>query len=142
MSWSAQFPADRQPAPAEISAYISSPLWDNLNTFLAEGYAVTPDYAYSTCSMQAGWNIKYKKAGRALCTLYPMEGFFIAMVVIGAKEMGEAELLLPALDPYTQALYERTSQGIGQKWLMINVTSEPILNDVKALIQIRRKIKK
>lgn len=142
MSWSTRFPAEHQPTPEEVSAYINDPLWENLNAFLAESYDVSPVYAYSTCSMQAGWNIKYKKAGRALCTLYPMEGFFIAMVVIGAKEIGEAELLVPALDPYTQALYERTNQGLDQKWLMIHITSEHILNDVKALIQIRRKIKK
>lgn len=142
MPWNTLYLADHQPTAAEISAYIDNPLWEKLNKFLVNSYDIAPEYSYSKCSLQAGWNIKYKKAGRSLCTLYPLGGFFIAMVVIGAKELGETELRLPALDPYTQALYERTSEAMGSKWLMINVTTESILNDVEALIQIRRKIKK
>ena len=39
--------------------------------------------------------MKYKKSSRALCTLYPDEGQFTALITVGAKEAPEAELLLP-----------------------------------------------
>lgn len=30
--------------------------------------------------------MKYRKSGRSLCTLYPMDGHFVALVVIGEHE--------------------------------------------------------
>lgn len=142
MDWVNLYPADKQPSPAEIAEYIASPLWDNLNAFLQESYEVSPIYNYSTCSGQPGWNVKYQKAGRALCTLYPMPGFFIALVVIGTKEDVEASLVIPTCDQRIQALYNNTAAIMGGRWLMIPVTSDKILNDVKRLIQLRRKIKR
>ena len=141
MEWTTLYPADKQPSAAEISQFIANPLWEDLNRFLCDSYVVQPGYSYSICSGQPGWNVKYKKAGRALCTLYPMPGFFIALVTIGAKERAETELALPILSEYTQELFGRSGELMGAKWMMIQVTDGHILNDVKNLIQIRRKIK-
>ncbi|MFA6844757.1 MAG: DUF3788 family protein [Sphaerochaetaceae bacterium] len=41
----------------------------------------------------------------SLCALYPMKGFFIALVVIGRKEIPEAERILLAFGGYVQSLY-------------------------------------
>ncbi len=38
---------------------------------------------YSKCSLKPGWNVKYKKSGKALCALYPMEDYFIDAGEIG-----------------------------------------------------------
>ena len=141
MSWVNLYSADRQPTKAEIAEYIANPLWDELNDFLRKNYMVEPSYSYSTCSGQPGWNIKYQKAGRSLCTLYPMSGYFITLVVIGVKEQVEAEFLLSACSKYTQELYQASHFSAGGKWLMINVVDDQILDDVKQLIQTRRKIK-
>ena len=142
MEWVNLYASDKQPSAAEIAEYISSPLWADLNSFLQENYEVEPSYSYSSCSGQPGWNIKYQKAGRSLCTLYPMDGFFIALVVIGNKEQMEAELILPTFDESIQETYKSADAVMGGRWLMIHVTSERILDDVKDLIQIRRKIKR
>lgn len=87
--------------------------------------------------MQRGWNIKFKRAGRSLCTLYPMEGYFIALVVIGERERAETELMLPSCTEYLQKPYKETKAGMGRKWLMIHVTDEAVLEDVKKCIAIR-----
>lgn len=142
MEWMQLYGPDRQPTEKEIADTIASPLWAELNVFLLESYDVQPAYSYSQCSGQPGWNVKYQKAGRSLCTLYPMPGFFIALVVIGAKEQAEAELMAPILTEHVQGLL-RTSGGMaGARWLMIHVTDEAVLRDVKQLIQLRRKIVK
>lgn len=142
MDWVKFYTADKQPTEAEISDFIASPLWSDLNEFLRENYEVEPSYSYSTCSGQPGWNVKYQKAGRSLCTLYPMEGFFIALVVIGAKEEMEAEPLLLTCDESIQKIYHGAVPLMGGRWLMVHVTSEKIVDDVKQLIQLRRKIKR
>lgn len=141
MDWVNLYSADKQPTEAEIAEYISNPLWDDINYFLRENYEVEPKYSYSTCSGQPGWNVKYQKVGRSLCTLYPMTGYFIALVVIGAKEEVEAEMAMPTLDESIQSMYGKAIPLMGGRWLMIHVTSEKLLDDVKLLIQLRRKIK-
>ena len=84
-----------------------------------------------------GWNVKYKKGGKALCTLYPKQEYFVALVAVGAKEIAEADLMIPFCDQYTQDVYNRTKFGRAGKSLPIEVTSEPILRDVKNLIALR-----
>lgn len=128
-----------EPSAEEICAYVNNPLWMQLCNYVEENYQVKPVYEYSRCSMQQGWNVKYKKAGRTLCTLYPMEGFFIVLIVIGERERMEIELELPFFTDYLVQLYHNTKCGMGQKWLMIHVTDDLILEDVKHCIAIRRK---
>lgn len=120
-----------------ISAYVNNPLWQQLREHLETECQSKPILEYSRCSMQKGWNVKYKKAGRTLCTLYPMEGFYIALVVIGEKERAEIELALPFFTEYLRKLYHETKTGMGQKWLMINVTDHAVLEDVKQCISLR-----
>lgn len=128
----------QKPDMEALRSYVNNPLWDRLIWHIEAEYRCKPILEYSKCSMQKGWNIKYKKAGRSLCTLYPMEGVFIVLVVIGEKERNEMEFMLPACTKYLQQLYQDTKTGMGQKWLMIQVSNEAILNDVRQCIAIRR----
>ncbi|NTU88584.1 MAG: DUF3788 domain-containing protein [Actinobacteria bacterium] len=138
--WVDLFASDRQPSETDIAGFIETPLWEELNSFLRDNYKISPTIAYSKCSGQPGWNVKYQKAGRSLCTLYPMSGYFIALVVIGNKEYDEAMLTIRSCTHYTQELFRNTPYSAGGKWLMINVTDKDILEDAKRLIQVRRKI--
>lgn len=129
----------KKPSLEEISEYINNILFDRLCTHIETEYRSKPVLEYSRCSMQYGWNIKYKKSGRTLCTLYPMDGFFITLIVIGERERTDTEIELPFCTDYVQRLYKETETGMGQKWLMIHVTDDAIFDDVKQLIAIRRK---
>ncbi len=128
----------QKPSMATISTYVNSPLFESLCKHVETEYQSKPVLEYSRCSMQYGWNVKYKKAGRTLCTLYPLEGYFIALIVIGEREKTEIESMLPIFTEYLQQLYHETKTGMGQKWLMINVTDDAVLEDVKQCIAIRR----
>lgn len=141
MEWNTLYDQNSPPTLYDIGKYVGSELWGNLNAFLEGTYKIQPKFSYSRCSMQPGWNVKYQKCGKSLCTLYPMEGFFIALVVIGSKESFEAELMLPSFSKYTQSLYQNTAFSAGGRWLMINVTEPAILDDVISLVQIRAKSK-
>lgn len=132
----------QEPSMETICAYVKSPFWEQLRKYMEEQYQIKPVLEYSGCSMQQGWNLKYKKAGRTLCTLYPMEGYYIVLVVVGERERVEIELVLPFFTEYLQQLYHETKTSMGQKWLMINVTNDAVLENVKQCIAIRRAIKK
>ena len=141
MKWSEQYTPDQTPTLEEIEAFIDNPLWDDFNTYLQKAYVAAPKMLYSGCSWQPGWNIKYQKSGKSLCTLYPMQGFFIALVVIGPKEMTEAELCMPLCGAYTQALFASVTVSMSSKWLMMHVTDAEVLGDVRRLIALRVKPK-
>lgn len=130
-----------KPSLEEIDDFVESNLWIELRQHIESDYQSLPTLEYSKCSAQPGWNVKYKKAGRSLCTLYPMRGFFIALIVIGQREQAEFEKNLPLFSSYLQLLYKTTESGMGQKWLMINVNDSAVLEDVKRCISIRREKK-
>lgn len=132
----------QKPSMETISAYVNNPLFECLCEHVETEYQSKPVLEYSRCSLQYGWNVKYKKAGRTLCTLYPIEGYFIALIVIGDRERTETELMLPFFTEYLQQVYQETKSGMGQKWLMIDVTDDAVLEDVKHCIAIRRGKKK
>lgn len=138
MDWNLLYSEKEPPSWEQIAEYINDPLWTVFNQRIQSTYHCDPRLEYSRCSMQAGWNIKYKKSGRSLCTLYPMQGYFIALVVIGSRELTEAELLMPICSDYVQTVFRNTKTGNGQKWLMLEVREESIMRDVFTLINLRK----
>ena len=145
MKWNQLFNKMSEPDSNKIREFIgkASPLWEELQSYLESTYRVAPKMSYSNCSAQPGWNVKYQKSGKSLCTLYPMEDFFIALVVIGTKEDAETEaaMTLGVFSKSVQELYQRTAFSCGGRWLMISVTDKAVLEDVKRLIAIRVKPK-
>ena len=137
--WDLLYDGTTKPLWEDISTYINDPLWEELNDYLKEVYVVKPELSYSVCAAQRGWNVKYKKGGRALCTLYPEKGSFIALVVVGSREEMTVEMMLPVFSDDVRKLYENTRSMAMGRWLMIRVANRKILDDVKKLINIRVK---
>jgi hypothetical protein len=139
--WSELYNQNNQPTLENINDYINSELWIELCSGLETMYTTLPKLEYSKCSMQKGWNIKYKKSSKSLCTLYPMNGYFIALVVIGEKEQAAAEQVIPTCSNYVQKLFSGTVFSAGGKWLMLEIRERSVLEDVMKLIQLRVKPK-
>ena len=142
MSWSDLFDREHEPTEEQVQEFSKTPLWSELTEHLQQTYNIKPKLSYSGCSMDngywKGWNVKYKKSGKALCSLYPKQGYILALVPVGTKEAAEAELLIPLCDPYTQELYKRTDFGHnGTKSLAFEITNENIIHDVKQFIDLR-----
>ena len=137
MDWNELYPRGCEPTLEQVRAQIQSPLWDTLRGHLETLYGVLPHVEHSVCSGAPGWNVKYRKGGRALCTLYPHVGYFTCMVVLGTAEATGAELALPSCTPYVQALYNGANPMNGARWLMVDVTQPAILEDVERLIALR-----
>jgi hypothetical protein len=141
VEWNELYDQVNVPTLKNIEEFINNELWAELNIIINDTYKIQPKLSYSNCSMQKGWNVKYAKSGKSLCTLYPMKDYFIALVVVGNKEMFEVEAMLPLSSQYTQDLYSKTPFSLGGRWLMINVSERAILDDVINLLQIRVKPK-
>jgi hypothetical protein len=143
MNWHEVFDEDRFPSAEDIRVFLgeAKTIWDDLTVYIEKTYQTKPQIAYSGCSAQPGWNVKYRKSSKSLCTLYPMQNYFIALVVVGTKEEAEVEETIGAgeFTAYLKELYQKTAFSAMGRWLMIEVRDREVLDDVKRLIEIRVK---
>lgn len=133
------------PTYDEIVGYIDLPaqeLWRQINHFIQQRYKASPRIMYSKCSGKPGWNVKYQKSGKSLCTLYPEKDGFVALVVITLD-------MLPVIEALSEELTEETLQTIrtarpfnGTKWLMLQVKNDLQLSDVKQLLLLKHEAQK
>ena len=111
--------------------------WLSLTQHIESDYKAKPQIAYSVCAAKPGWNLKYKKSGKALCTLYPEPESFTALVVLSAGDMDQFELMSPTCTDELKQLYDKTKLFNNTKWLMICVTNDAVLDDVKKLLALK-----
>ena len=137
--WDVVWPQHMKPSLDDIGAWVKNPLLGELAAWMGETYGIEPAIEFSRCSMDRGWNIKYKKGSKALCALYVREGWFTAMVTLGAKQVAELETLLPTFSASFRELYERTPPFNSGKWLVVDVKEAEQLEEVQRLILIKAK---
>lgn len=138
-NWAQLFPPDRKPSSEEIDQYVDNPLWPELRRYLKDAYGAEPRTDYSRCGLEPGWNVKFKKGSKSLATVYLRPGYATAMVSVSPKDEAAAEGVLLTCTDYTRELYRNTASSKMGRWLMINLTSPEVLEDVKALLALRVK---
>lgn len=111
--------------------------WLELVAHIQDTFGAKPQITYSKCSAKPGWNLKYKKSGKALCTLYPEPESFTALIVVASSDMDRYDLIRPIFSDSMNVLYDRTQLFNNTKWLMIPVSDDTVLEDVKKLVQFK-----
>lgn len=139
MKWTRLFPMDREPSVEELDQYADNPLWPELRQYLKAAYGAEPRTEYSRCGLEPGWNVKFKKGSKSLATVYFRPGYVTAMVSVSPKDEAKAEEVLLACTEYTRTLYRNTASSKMGRWLMMDLTSPEVLEDLKALLAIRAK---
>ncbi|AOY76109.1 DUF3788 domain-containing protein [Clostridium formicaceticum] len=132
------------PTYDEISAYMNKSarlLWQDMNSFIQLNYKSSPRISYSKCSGKPGWNIKYKKLGKSLCTLYPEKEGFVALVVITLELLPVIEAMTKEFEPDVLGVIKAAKPFNGTLWLMIQVDKASILEDVKRLLFLKHQPK-
>ncbi len=130
---------ERKPTIAEIVAAIGSqkPLWENLDSFMAESYKLKGDFAFY--GKNYGWALRFRKAGKALLSLYPGREAFTAQVIIGQEQAEKA--LSAGLSEKAIKIIEDAHPYPEGRWLFIKVESEQDLNDIKQLLTAKTQLK-
>ena len=124
----------------EISTYINEPAlswWKKLNAFIQEKYNISPKITYSSCSLQKGWNVKYHKSSKSLCTLYPAKDTFIVLIVVKLELAHIVASMGNMFEPTILDIIESARPFNGTKWLMIPIDSEAILKNVQELLVLK-----
>ena len=126
------------PTECEIRAYINNDLWIDFCEYIKNIYNVVPKFEFSKCSWEYGWNIKFRKGSKSLCTIYPRENYFTILIVIGRNEKKLFEDNFSSFSNDVQKIYKETLEGNGQRWLMIDLEDNDIrYKDVKKIIEFR-----
>jgi hypothetical protein len=129
-----------EPAFEAIGQYIAEPgrhRWLDFIAHIENTYHVMPQISYSVCAGKPGWNVKYKKSGRSICTLYPEPDSFMALVVLSTLDIARFELVKPCYSEELNRLFDETKLFNNTKWLMIRVESDPVLQDIKRLLALK-----
>ncbi len=128
-----------KPDLAEIEAFIENPLFHELCVHMETAHKALVSVEYSGDTILLGWNVRFRKAGRTLCRLYPKRGYFTVLVVVGSREKERVEALLPRMSDAMHEIYLNTREGMGQRWLLVDLRApDAIYQDVLKLVSIRR----
>jgi hypothetical protein len=83
--------------------------------------------------------LKFRRGGKTLITLYIREGFFKAVVILGKKERTKFEENLTGFSDAIRKIYDDTHTYHDGKWLGIDVYDTDLIDDIMKLLHIKRK---
>jgi hypothetical protein len=125
------------PSFDQISAYIHPPgreLWLDLNGFIQQTFNARPKIDFSVCAGKPGWNVKYQKSGKSICTLYPDRECLVALVVVKLELAELLKSVQPPLHPLIHQLIVTGKPFNKTLWLMISIENQAVLESVKDLL--------
>ncbi|MDL2219451.1 DUF3788 domain-containing protein [Ruminococcaceae bacterium OttesenSCG-928-O06] len=131
---------DKPPSREELRAHLGEKAMDALDEVV--------EYITSVYEMEEIWNpgrkenlyeYKFRRGGKTLCALYPREGSFGFMVVLGKAEQGKFEEKRAEFSPWVQVLYNSQKKYHDGLWLMLDIREKGELENMKQLLHIKRK---
>jgi len=136
MKWEEKYTREQQPDFSDVDTYIGTEEWMKLFHELTEEIGAKSKLEYSGCSIP-GWNVKFKKRGKSVCTVYPQENKFQVLVIANKEHQTEIEAVIAKSDKSIQKAYEHYDFMNGGKWLIYDVDSPLLLEQTLQLIQFR-----
>jgi hypothetical protein len=109
------------------------PLWDDLDRFVADNFSAKSNFAFY--GKNYGWAMRYKRAGKALLSMYPGKDSFTAQIVLAEAEA--KRVFTSDLGANAKKAIEDAHSFPEGRWLFIKVESEKDLKDIKKLIFIK-----
>jgi hypothetical protein len=125
-----------QPSPEDIRLALGLhyPLWERLTRFIETNYQIEGEWSLWGPA-KSGWNLRYRRKGRALVALYPQKGRVTAQVVLG-KAQAERALSLKLGEKVGKMLREAPQLRDG-RWLSVSILNEADAEDVERLLLVK-----
>jgi hypothetical protein len=133
----------REPTEEEMMSYVgdrAEEAWTELRLFIEDNYDFVPETVFY--GAKYGWTVRYRKSGKTLCSLFPEKGGFTVLVVLGRKEAKKALSMRDELNSGVNELLGNTEQLHDGRWLWIRILTINDVDDVKKLLQTKRKSKR
>ena len=133
---------EHEPTEEEIVSTVgqAAAAWLDLRRYIEENYDFVPERIFY--GKKYGWTVRYRKSGKTLCSLFPERDAFTALMVLGRKDAEKAVSILDEFSPGVRTLLEGTEQLHDGRWLWVRALTDEDAEDVKRLLNIKRKPKK
>lgn len=131
---------DRIPGRSELMELMGPgayEAWEELCALIQQRYIM--DTLWNKGGRGGVYEYKIRKGGKTLCALYPREGSFGFMVVLGQKERQAFEAQQERFSPQTVARYHECATYHDGKWLMVEVQGKGLIEDMEGLLLIKRR---
>ena len=132
-----------KPTEEEIESFIGNQAkeaWQEIKQFIETHYDFVPETVFY--GTKYGWTTRYRKSGKTLCSLFPEKGGFTVLIVLGKKESEKALSIRDELNSKIKELLGSTEQLHDGRWLWIRLLTTKDTDDIKKLLQVKRKPKK
>jgi len=134
------------PDHSEIADWLGAEAWEfwqALASFIEQNYpgVFVPEWLFG--GKKHGWALRYKKS-KSFCSFVPEQNRFALLIVFGAEERAQVELIKDQLSVPTRTIYDAATTYHDGKWALFAVDSATVIGDVKLLLAVKResKIKK
>ena len=134
-NWREQYLERIKPSIDDFKKVVDSEYWEKLNNLLQNEWNLSPLIEYSKCILEKGWNIKYKKKGKTICTLFPKKHFFKAVVFIPEKLIDHGEQEITGCCKMVKTTSYETPISNEGKWLIVKVCNNDTYQSLIQLIQ-------
>jgi hypothetical protein len=111
--------------------------WDEIHDYINNVYVL--DRKLSFGGKKYGWCIGYKKGKKTITTLFPERKGFTILFTFGRSENEEYENRKGEVSDETRELIASTDQLHDGRWIWLRIRNESQIDDVKTLLEIKRK---
>ena len=133
-----------QPSDEEMAQMIGQPLaeaWSALRQWLVETYRITP--VFNSGGRKYGWNLQHRSGSKPLCEMYPENGSFTALVILGKAELDQALARLESFGPTVRRALTDSPRFHDGCWMYIRIeeaqTCQQDVQDIQQLVLIKKK---
>ena len=127
-----------QPSDDQMTAFIGPSIagaWTALRRFLVETYNILP--TFNSGGQRYGWNLQHRSGGRPLCEMYPENGSFTALVILGKAELEQAMQRLETFGLLVRRALLETPRYHDGCWMYLRVADpQTCLQDVHEIQQL------
>lgn len=127
---------DKEQLEIHLGGFVMQ-VWNELIGFVESSYNFEP--VWNDGGKYGTWELKYRRSGKTLCTFYVKDGYFTVLVVLGKAEREKFDSLKEGFSSKTCDIYSNTPQYHDGKWLWIDVSDMSLVEDIKRLIEIKKK---
>ncbi len=132
----------REPTEEDMMRFVgerAEAAWTELRQFIENSYDFLPETVFY--GAKYGWTVRYRRSGKTLCSLFPEKGGFTVLVVLGRKEAKKTLSMRNELSSRVNEILGNTEQLHDGRWLWIRMLAMNDVDDVKKLLQTKRKPK-
>lgn len=129
-----------QPTNEQMNALLGENrwnVWQSLRRRIEEKYEM--EILWNKGFGEWTYELKYRRGGKTLCTLYAKERVVSLWVILGKDERVKYETCADEFSTPIHKIYNETKTYHDGKWLMFELEDETLFDDFMNLLAIKRK---